>query len=197
MWLPAGRLSSESRALWTNFLDAEQAFSVAWVSARVETWLQLAGRHVAADGVTELPSYHVVDAARAQVQAELGALASRSGDMAEASVAAGRSLARSAAVWTVAELVAGVALGVVLGWQALNSLQRQLGADASEVARVANAVADGDLGVAIATEGVPEGSVMAAMARMQRSLTQTVGQVLSISGSLADGSGEIAAGNGA
>jgi methyl-accepting chemotaxis protein len=56
-------------------------------------------------------------------------------------------------------------------------------------------VADGDLRVAIATQGVPEGSVMAAMARMQRALTQTVDQVLAISGSLAEGSGEIAAGN--
>jgi len=235
----AGRLSSESRALWTRFLDAEQAFKqaisfvdagsaedlrrafgersaalrqavaglqagapadlqqgVATVSAKVDAWLLLAARHVGAEGVTELPSYHVVDAARADVKAEIGALASRSSEVAMATVAAGQSLAHGAAVWTVGEVVAGVALGLLLGWQALKSLQNQLGADASEVARVANAVADGDLRVAIATDGVPEGSVMAAMARMQRSLTQTVGQVLSISGGLADGSGEIAAGNG-
>jgi methyl-accepting chemotaxis protein len=175
---------------------AELRPGVEAVSAKVNAWRLLAARHVGAEGVTELPSYHVVDAARAEVQAEIGVLAGRSSEVAGATVATGQSLARGAMAWTVAEVAAGIALGVLLGWRALRSLQRQLGADASEVARVANAVADGDLCVAIATHGVPEGSVMAAMARMQRALTQTVGQVLAISGSLAEGSGEIAAGNG-
>lgn len=182
-------------ALQSN-APADLRQGVASVSAKVDAWLLLAARHVGAEGVTELPSYHVVDAARVAVEAEVGALADRSSEVAAATVAAGQSLARGAALWTLGELGAGVVLGMLLGWQALRSLQRQLGADATEVARVANAMADGDLRTAIATQGVPDGSVMAAMARMQRSLTQTVGQVLAISGSLADGSAEIATGNG-
>jgi methyl-accepting chemotaxis protein len=165
------------------------------VSVKVEAWLALAGKHVGAEGVTELPSYHLLDAARADVDTEISALVLRSAEAASATIAANHALARSATLWTLGEMFAAVALGVVLGWRALKSLHGQLGADASEVARVANAVADGDLTVPIATQGVPAGSVMAAMARMQHSLQETVSRVLGISGSLTTGSNEIATGN--
>jgi methyl-accepting chemotaxis protein len=88
-----------------------------------------------------------------------------------------------------------VGLGLLLGWLALRSLHRQLGADASEVARVANAVANGDLAVAIDTRGLPPDSVMAATARMQQALLGTVQQVRAISSNLAGGALEIASGN--
>ena len=165
------------------------------VSVNVEAWLALAAKHVAAEGVTELPSYHLLDAARADVDAEINALVRRSAEVASVAIAANHALARSTMLWTLGELLAAVALGVVLGWRALKSLHGQLGADASEVARVANAVADGDLTVPIATQGVPAGSVMAAMARMQQSLQATVTRVLGISGNLTTGSNEIATGN--
>ena len=60
---------------------------------------------------------------------------------------------------------------------------------------MANAVADGDLTVTISAQGVPAGSVMAAISRMQQSLQETVSRVLGISGNLASGSNEIATGN--
>jgi methyl-accepting chemotaxis protein len=165
------------------------------LSAKVEAWLALAAKHVTADGVTELPSYHVLDAAHDDVEAGIGALVKRSAEVAAATVAASHALARNATMWTLGELLLAVALGLALGWHALKSLHRQLGADASEVARVANAVADGDLTVAVQTDGVPPGSVMAAIARMQQSLRDTVSRVRGISGNLASGSNEIATGN--
>jgi len=165
------------------------------VAKKVEAWLALAARHVGTEGVTDLPSYHLLDAARAEVDGEVVALVKHSAELAAATVASGHALQRSAVIWTLGELVLAVGLGLFLGWRALRSLHGQLGADASEVARVANAVADGDLTVHIASAGLPPGSVMAAMARMQTSLQQTVSKVLSISGNLASGSQEIASGN--
>lgn len=35
------------------------------VSGKVDAWLALASRHVASEGVTELPSYHMLEGARA------------------------------------------------------------------------------------------------------------------------------------
>jgi methyl-accepting chemotaxis protein len=165
------------------------------VSSRVEAWLALAARHVATEGVTELPSYHLLDAAREDVDTAIDSLVAQSAVTAAATVAAGHALARAASFLTLGAILAGIGLGAVLGWWALRSLHRQLGADASEVARVANAVADGDLTVDIASQAAPAGSVMAAMARMQQSLQETVARVQRISHHLASGSQEIAAGN--
>jgi methyl-accepting chemotaxis protein len=165
------------------------------VSGKVDFWLSLAAPHVAPEGVTELPSYHRLDAARAELEAEVSSLVARSAEAALANVTASHALARSTTLWTAAELVLAVALGLALGRFALRSLHRQLGADASEVARVANAVADGDLGVVIPMDRVPDGSVMAATARMQQALAQTVARVRGISGDLASGANQIAAAN--
>ena len=175
--------------------SGDLARDAAQVSGHIDAWLALAAKHVGSEGVTELPSHHVLDAARSDVDKHINALVSRSAEAAAATVSTSHALAGRAQWWTLAELVAALSLGAVLGWRALNSLHRQLGADASEVARVANAVADGDLTVAIASAGVPSGSVMAAMARMQQALQGTVSRVLSISGNLASGSSEIATGN--
>lgn len=165
------------------------------VSGKVDTWLQLADRHVGSESVTELPSYHLLDGAHAEVDAAITALVERSADVAARAVDTGRTVARSAAWWTLGEVAAAVGLGVFLGRRAMRSLHAQLGADATEVARIANAVADGDLTVRIASAGVPPASVMAAMARMQQALQDTVSRVIAISGNLASGSREIASGN--
>jgi methyl-accepting chemotaxis protein len=167
----------------------------AQVSARIESWLAMAGQHVGAAEVTALPSYHRLEASRTEVEEAVAALVSGSADRAAATVAASQGLARQAVWWTVGKMLLGVSLGLALGWYALKSLHRQLGADATEVARVARAVADGDLTLHIETSGVPPGSVMAAIGRMQQSLQSTVSRVLDISGTLATGSQEIASGN--
>jgi len=165
------------------------------ISGKVDAWLAIAAKHVGTEGVTELPSYHLLEAAHAGVDAEIAAVVGRSAEAVTATVAASHALARIAGLWTIGEMLLAVALGSVLGWRALRSLHQQLGADASEVARVANAVADGDLTVRISTHGVPAASVMAAIARMQQALQETVSRVLAISSNLATGSNEIATGN--
>ena len=166
------------------------------VAGSIDRWLQLASQHLAAEGSAELPAYHVLVEERTALEAEVGMMFKQSAGLADATVLARHVQERRAYVWTAAELVAAVLLGLALGWFALKSLHRQLGADAADVAHVANAVADGDLAVTIRTQGVPEGSVMAAVQRMRNGLLQTVTRVRSISDELSVGANEIAAGNG-
>jgi len=165
------------------------------VAGQIEAWLRLAAPHVGAEGVTELPSYHRLEASKEALQEEVRALLTVSAEAAAGAVANAQGTVRTITAWTVANMVLAVAVGLLLGWHALRSLHRQLGADASEVARAANTVADGDLSAEIRADGVPEGSVMAAIARMQSSLRQTVVRVRAISDGLADGAKEIASGN--
>jgi len=190
----AAALRDDTRRLSQDASGDLKAPAEALVS-KVDAWLALAARHVGTEGVTELPSYHVLDAARADLDAGLRALIDRSEEVSTATVAASHALARNVGALTIAEMVAAIGLGLLLGWHALKSLHRQLGADASEVARVTNAVADGDLSIRIPAEGVPEASVMAATARMQQALLHTVDRVRGISHHLAGGAQEIATGN--
>jgi methyl-accepting chemotaxis protein len=190
----SAELRKELEALNAS-VGADLKAEAAAVTARIEDWLRLAAPHVSAEGVTELPSHHRLEAGRASIDTAVGALATRAAEIAAATVADSRSLAGQAYLWTIGELVLGIGLGIVLGWYALRSLRQQLGADASEVAAITSAVADGNLSIPIRTEGVPEGSVMAATARMQQALVRTVERVRSISANLSDGAREIAVGN--
>jgi methyl-accepting chemotaxis protein len=165
------------------------------VADRVAAWLALAAPHVGREGVQELPSFHRLEAAQAALQADVAALAAHADQNALAALADSRHAARSAMLWTAAELVLAVAVGLALGRFALGSLHRQLGADASEVARQARRLAAGDLRQQIDSRGLPPGSAMEAVARLQQSLRETVARVHAISGRLATGSDEIATGN--
>ena len=185
----------QARANALQQAAGEEQTDVRNVAGGVDAWLGLAAPHVAADGITELPSYHRLEAARDDLRGHIGSLIEHSVAATASAAAARQSATRQAYGWTLACLAAAVILGAVLVWQALRSLHQQLGADAGEVARVVNAVADGDLAVPIRTEGVPAGSVMAAMARMQQALLATVTRVRGISSGLADGAHEIAGGN--
>ncbi len=133
------------------------------IGAKIEAWLALAAQHVSPEGVTELPSYHRLETAHAAVDSEIAGVVKRSAESVTQTVLISQAMTRNARLWTIGEMLLAVALGAALGWRALRSLHQQLGADASEVARVANAVADGDLTVRIATEGLPKDSVMAAL----------------------------------
>ena len=165
------------------------------VRAQAEAWLALAAPHVGTGGVSELPSYHRLDAAQATLLSEVTALVKHVKDDTADAVAASRDAARSALLWTVVELVLAVAVGLVLGRIALASLHRQLGTDASELARVAQTLADGDLRQQIDTRHLPPGSVMEAIARMQQSLRDMVTRLQAIGSQVASGSDEIATGN--
>jgi methyl-accepting chemotaxis protein len=174
---------------------AELQAGAASLEAKLEAWLKLAEPHVAPAGTAALPSYHLLDAAQSALASEFGTLVERGAEAAAAAVAASQARARTATIWTVAELLVAVLLGVLLGWYALRSLQRQLGADASEVARISQALAAGRLGVAIPTAGVPAGSVVDALGRMREALMRTVTDMRQIGAGVAQGSQEISAGN--
>jgi methyl-accepting chemotaxis protein len=165
------------------------------ISARTEAWIEVAARHAGRDEVTELPSYHLLDETHDALEEEALALVERSARITADTIAAGSAIALQSYVFTLVAVVAAIALGVLLGWRAMRSLHRQLGADASEVARVVNAVADGRLDVAFEQRGLPAGSVMEAMARMQSALVRTVATVQEIGSGVAGGTHEIAQGN--
>jgi methyl-accepting chemotaxis protein len=91
-------------------------------------------------------------------------------------------------------VLAAVALAAI-GWRVLASVWRATGGEPAEVARIANAVAAGDLTVKVTVLPGDQHSVMAAMARMCEQLSALVGRVRSSSDSIATGSAQIASGN--
>jgi methyl-accepting chemotaxis protein len=165
------------------------------VSTAITRWLEMADQHAGTAEITELPSFHLLDASHHTVNTAIGSLVALSTQASTEALAASKRMTLSATLWTLADMLLAVTLGLALGWRALNSLQRQLGADASEVARVAGAMASGDLTVSIQNQKLPPGSVMEAMVRLKEGLLETVTRVRAISGNLADGTDEIATGN--
>jgi methyl-accepting chemotaxis protein len=91
--------------------------------------------------------------------------------------------------------VAGAGALAVLGWWTMRSVLRSTGGEPAEVARIANAVAQGDLTVAVTVLPGDHTSVMAAMARMCKALREIVADVSAGSRSIASGSQQIASGN--
>jgi methyl-accepting chemotaxis protein len=90
--------------------------------------------------------------------------------------------------------VATLALGA-LGLWTLRAVLRSTGGEPAEVARIANAVAQGDLTVEVVVARGDHTSVMFAMARMCTTLREMVAAVSAGSDSIADGSRGIATGN--
>ncbi|MFN6993399.1 MAG: methyl-accepting chemotaxis protein [Aquincola tertiaricarbonis] len=91
--------------------------------------------------------------------------------------------------------VASALCGAVVGALITRGITRALGGEPADVARVANAVASGDLTTRIDTSRATDGSVVTAMAHMQQSLIRVVSQVRASSDSIATGSSQIATGN--
>ena len=88
-----------------------------------------------------------------------------------------------------------LAAAVVLGTLVVRSVVGQLGGEPADVRRVAAAVADGDLSVAVSVRPGDTSSVMAAMQDMRNRLAEVVAQVRNSSESIATGSAQIATGN--
>jgi methyl-accepting chemotaxis protein len=84
---------------------------------------------------------------------------------------------------------------VMLGLWAQRSVWRATGGEPAEVARIANAVAAGDLTVQVPVQQGDQQSVMAAMQRMCNSLITLVQGVRSSSDTIATGTQQIAVGN--
>jgi methyl-accepting chemotaxis protein len=101
---------------------------------------------------------------------------------------------RELAVMLAAMLVM-IGVGAVVGTFAARSITRQLGGEPSDVVKVVDAIARGDLSSHVVVRAGAEHSIVGAMAQMQASLARTVGQVRSASDSIATGSAQIATGN--
>ena len=95
----------------------------------------------------------------------------------------------------IAMTIGGALLAMLLGWLITGFLARQLGGEPREVARIAGAIARGDLATPIDTSKASNGSVVYAMSQMQGSLRNVVGSVLASSDNISTGSQQIAAGN--
>jgi methyl-accepting chemotaxis protein len=99
-------------------------------------------------------------------------------------------------IWLVVLVFIGATIGLaVLGTSVLRSVLRTTGGEPAEVARIANAVAEGDLTQHVRVRAGDTTSVMAAMGRMCTNLRQLVGQVSASSENIATGSQQIASGN--
>ena len=86
-------------------------------------------------------------------------------------------------------------LGAWLGMVVARSITGQLGGEPGGVVAVTNAIAEGDLTVAIIVKPGAQVSILAATARMQQSLQRVVGQVRQNAESIATASAQIAQGN--
>ncbi|HQC94552.1 MAG TPA: methyl-accepting chemotaxis protein [Aquabacterium sp.] len=83
----------------------------------------------------------------------------------------------------------------VLATLVVRSVMADLGGEPADARRVAAAIADGDLSVAVAVRAGDTRSVMVAMLSMRERLVELVGAVRRSSDSIATGSSEIATGN--
>jgi methyl-accepting chemotaxis protein len=92
-------------------------------------------------------------------------------------------------------IVAALLFALGFGTAVARSITCQLGGEPRDVVALAQAIAGGDLSSRIAVPAGAGNSIVAAMAGMQDSLTQMVGQVRASSDSIATGSSEIATGS--
>ncbi len=125
---------------------------------------------------------------------ELGRLVEINEKGSQAAVAAADSAYRGAFLWTIAILVAAMAIAFALALWIIRSVTRQLGAEPAEAANLARRVADGDLSVAIALRAGDTTSLMAALKRMQDSLSDIVHTVRGNAEGVATASGQISQG---
>ncbi|RTZ47587.1 methyl-accepting chemotaxis protein [Candidimonas sp. SYP-B2681] len=97
--------------------------------------------------------------------------------------------------WLVVLTVLGAIIAMLLGLIITRSLTRQLGAEPSEVAAIADSISKGNLTNRIDVSRATPGSVISAMSVMQEGLRKLVASVLASSDNIATGAGQIAAGN--
>jgi methyl-accepting chemotaxis protein len=91
--------------------------------------------------------------------------------------------------------VLSVILAVLCGWLVTRSITRQLGGEPAQAARVAEAVAGGDLSLQIGVPAEDTQSMMAQLKRMQESLGSVVQKVRQGADGVSTASSEIAQGN--
>ncbi len=132
--------------------------------------------------------------ARNRLLSPLGKEKDRQGERLSGRISDVTALAGTNRAITLAAMLALAACLLGLGAY-LRSVVRQLGGDPDQLRRAADAVAGGDLAVAIPLRAGDEHSIMAAMARMRAQLAQVVRTVRASAQSVSGASTEIDAGN--
>ena len=174
----AKKLLAGLEAAWTDYIkESNKAMELAFADKPTDAGVQYQGpatkRFMAVDKLfTEL-----VDATAAQARAEH--------DESETVVSTARAM-------IVAALAVSVALAIGLGLAITRSITRPI----AEGARLAEAVAEGNLSLAVAVQGDDEAArLLRSLARMKDSLAQVVSNVRSNADSVATASAQIAQGN--
>ncbi|GJI95559.1 methyl-accepting chemotaxis protein [Duganella caerulea] len=123
---------------------------------------------------------------------QLGTLEDKLNAQVQTDAAAGFSAARS---FMIIMGVLAVAISVALAYVITRGLLKQLGGEPDYTASIAGAIANGDLSIAIDTDGNDKDSLLSEMKEMRNSLVDIVGQVRSGTETIGTASREIAAGN--
>jgi methyl-accepting chemotaxis protein len=174
-----------------GLLERQNADGQRFIDASATVLKALAGGDRAAALTALQQSHTLYQAHRAGVDATVQA----ANELASASLASYVTIDRQLGWLELAVyLVASIGLSV-LGALTLRSVMRSTGGEPAEVARIANAVAQGDLSVQVPVRPGDSSSVMAAMARMCQTLRGVVGTVQAGSEGIASGSRQIESGN--
>ncbi|GJJ00691.1 methyl-accepting chemotaxis protein [Duganella rhizosphaerae] len=123
---------------------------------------------------------------------QLGALEDKLNAQVQTDAAAGFSAARS---FMIILGVLAVAISVAAAYIITRGLLKQLGGEPDYTASIAGSIANGDLSIAIDTNGNDKDSLLSEMKEMRNSLVDIVGQVRSGTETIGTASREIAAGN--
>jgi methyl-accepting chemotaxis protein len=127
--------------------------------------------------------------------AELDKLVEFNDRAAEASAAAAHAAFETALLWTCVLMATAVALASALGFGIVRNVIRQLGGEPADASALAQRVAAGDLSVPIALRAGDQSSLLAALKRMQDSLTTLVAGVRSNAEQVAAAAAQISQGN--
>ncbi|NVD73308.1 MCP four helix bundle domain-containing protein [Duganella sp. BJB1802] len=123
---------------------------------------------------------------------QLGTLEDKLNAQVQTDAAAGFSAARS---FMIIMGVLAVAISVAAAYIITRGLLKQLGGEPDYTASIAGSIANGDLSIAIDTDGNDKDSLLSEMKEMRNSLVDIVGQVRSGTETIGTASREIAAGN--
>jgi len=184
----ATEASAEEKALLATVKEQE-AIAMPAIAKASELWL--ANK---AEEATKVLIKEIRPAQKKWMAAldQLGALEDKLNAQVQTDAAAGFSAARS---FMIILGVLAVAISVAAAYIITRGLLKQLGGEPDYTASIAGSIANGDLSIAIDTDGNDKDSLLSEMKEMRNSLVDIVGQVRSGTETIGTASREIAAGN--
>jgi methyl-accepting chemotaxis protein len=130
-----------------------------------------------------------------EMAATVGRLVELNNAGSDAAYKTAQSTYSQARMWICAAIGLAITLAGVLAWWIVRNVTRQLGGEPADAAALAQRVAEGDLSVPIELRAGDTDSLMAALKKMQDSLSGVVSTVRSNAESVATASTQIAQGN--